>query len=349
MLNTISIINNILAENTSYMAYRKLIRAQFPEVDKELSESSYNYAEALYLLIHELGSRPLCKHCSKELKYQDRTVGYGTYCSHLCYVKDGCSSDKRKNTCLKKYGTTNPLGSPNVRDKRKTTMIEKYGTEFPLQNASLNDKAKETYKKNDQSVILEKRKSTVRTKYGVDSIWKIPEIEERRKNTNIKKYGVEFAMQLPEIAGRGVSTRVKNCGNRTSKNSSNESTLYIRKYITEKNYTIDQVAYADKELGLFEWGMHFNNRWNMFDLVVFELGFRGDIDHIIEVLEYQGPFHYTEKEAAEQGELPSVPWKNCKVTIKESVDIDNAKRNFLKDRNIPLIEVKPEKYWKNRI
>lgn len=349
MQNTILSINKILEENTSYAAYRKHIKNQFPEIDKQLSISDYRYAEALYLFIHRLDIRPVCKHCSKDLKYIDRSDGYGVYCSHKCYVADGCGSSKRKETNLEKYGCKISLGNARVREKRKITMIEKYGSEFPLQNKMLSDKSIETYKKNDQSIILKKREDTLQATYGVDKIWKIPGIESRRKDTNMKRYGVEYAMQLPEVAAAGVATRIKNGGNRTIKNSSMEATLYIRQYIKEKNYDITQVAYTDKELQLYEWGTYFNNRWNMFDLTVFEEGYRGDIAHIIEVLEYHGPFHYTEKEVLEKANLPSTPWKNCKVTIGESFRIDESKRNFLKERNISLIEIRPEKYWIGRI
>jgi len=348
MQNIILSINKILEENTSYMAYRKHIKNQFPEIDKQLSESKYSYAEALYLLLHQLDIRPACKCCTKELKYTDRTAGYGEYCSHKCYVKNGCGTVKRKGTNLEKYGCENTLGNIKIRDKRRITMIERYGSEFPLQNTELRARSLATYKKNDQAVILKKRKDTLQATYGVDKVWNIPGIEIRRKDTNMKKYGVEYAMQLPEVAARGVATRIKEGGNRTFKNSSMEATLYIRQYIKDKNYNVGQVAYTDKEINLYEWGTYFDGRWNMFDLTVFETGFRGDINHIIEVLEYHGPFHYTEKEVLEKGNRPSTPWKNCKVTIKESFEIDESKRNFLKERNILLNEIKPEKYWAGR-
>ena len=86
----------------------------------------------------------------------------------------------------------------------------------------------------------------------------------------------------------------------------------------------------------------------MFDLTVFEDGHRGDINFIIEVLEFHGPFHYTEKEVTEKGHLPSTPWKNCKVTIQDSYNNDQSKKKFLTERNIPLIEIKPDHYWKNK-
>lgn len=348
MQNTIIEIQNILNKHTSYTAYRMHIKKQFSEIDAKLANSEYKYAEALYLFVHQLDNRPLCKYCSNELKYIDRTAGYGEYCSHKCYVSAGCGKEARRKTNIEKYGCENALGNKTIRVKRKLTMIEKFGSEFPLQNEELRKKSIATYKKSNQIDIQKKRKDTMQSNYGVDSIWKIPGIEQKRKDTNIKKYGVEYAMQLPEVASQGVATRIANGSNRTSKNSSMEATIYIRQYIKDNNYSIDQVAYTDKETGLYEWGTYFNNRWNMFDLTVFEPGYRGNVDHIIEVLEYHGPFHYTEKDVEEKGNLPATPWKNCKITVNESFSIDESKRNFLKERNISLTEIKPERYWSLR-
>jgi hypothetical protein len=349
MQNIIQSIKNILETNKSYAAYRKKIKDQFPEIDLQLSKSNFSYAETLYLFIHRLDSRPLCRLCNTELKYIDRSAGYGEYCSHKCYVSNGCGKIKRSETNMKRYGTANSLGNKEIRYKRKITMIEKYGSEFPLQNKELRTKAQNSYTGCDQIEVIKKRKATLLEIYGVESVWNIPGMEDKRKETNNKKYGKDYAMQVPSIAAAGVKTRIAKNGNVTSKNSSMEATVYIRQYIKDKNYSLDQVAYTDKELGLHEWGSYFDNRWNMFDLTVFEIGHRGDINYIIEVLEYHGPFHYTQKESEEKGNQPSTPWKNNKITIKESFNIDESKRKFLKDRNIPFIEIKPEKYWKDRI
>lgn len=56
----------------------------------------------------------------------------------------------------------------------------------------------------------------------------------------------------------------------------------------------------------------------MFDLTVFDLGHRGDIDHVVEVLEYHGPFHYTENEVTEKGSLPATLGKIIKLLSKKA-------------------------------
>ena len=185
MQNTISQIKTILNNHTSYAAYRKQIKAQFPDIDAQLATSEYSYAESLYLFVQELGCRPSCKHCAKELKYIDRTAGYGEYCCHACYVKDGCSVDKRTATCLEKYGASNSLGNAEIRKKRKITMIKKYGTEFPLQNKKLKDKSVATYKAGYSEEYQTKRKTTTLAKYGVEHATQSPIVMEQIRLNNL--------------------------------------------------------------------------------------------------------------------------------------------------------------------
>ena len=64
----------------------------------------------------------------------------------------------------------------------------------------------------------------------------------------------------------------------------------------------------------------------MFDLTVFKPVRRSDVNHVIEILEYHSPFHYTEKEANKKGTLPATPRKNNKTTIAESFKVDQLKR-----------------------
>lgn len=207
MQNIILSINKILEENTSYAAYRKKIKFQYPEIDKQLSESTYSYAEALYLFIHQLPAKPVCKHCTGDLKYIDRTVGYNLYCSHRCYVANGSGADKRRATCLAKYGVTNSLGHPGVREKRKTTMIKKYGSEFPLQNISLKEKSIATYKAGYSDEYLIKRKRTNLERYGVEHSTQAPEVMALIRDNNLAKYGVEWVQQSPIVNNKSISTR----------------------------------------------------------------------------------------------------------------------------------------------
>lgn len=151
-----------------------------------------------------------------------------------------------------------------------------------------------------------------------------PTVNESRKKTNLEKYGVDYPMQNPIISKKSVKNKIAN-GGFTKSNSSAEATNFIKNYIKQNNYELEQCAFADEYLGLHEWGIYHNGRWILYDLVVFEKGFRGNKDKIIEILEYHGPFHYSAKEVEQKGNNRAYPWKSNKTTIKESYQRDLEK------------------------
>ena len=224
-----------------------------------------------------------------------------------------CSSVKRKKTCIEKYGYGSPLQSEEIKQKIKATNLEKYGVENPSQSPEIHQKKIETSLKN----------------YGCEYPLQSEIIKKKSKQTNFNKYGVSSAMKLPEIAQKSVKTRIEN-NTFCKTNHSIECRDFIRTYIKEKNYKLNQCAFSDKENNLYEWGHYYSGRWILYDLVIFEEGFRGNKDKIIEILEYHGPFHYKENAVKERGDEKATPWMKSKMTIKESYEIDKLKEKFAK-------------------
>lgn len=219
-----------------------------------------------------------------------------------------CGRITAVTTNLEKYGTTNPASSAVIKSKIKDTFIKKYGVDNPSKVDFIKQQKKETCFKN----------------YGVEYPQQSETIQQTTRTTNLKRYGVEYPIQNKEISARGTTTKIKN-GGFTKSNSSKEATAFIRNYIKNKQYAIDQCAYADAEIGLHEWGIYSNGRWILYDLVVFESGQRGDKTKIIEILEYHGPFHYTKEEAELRGSKKAYPWKTNNTTILESYNRDIEK------------------------
>jgi hypothetical protein len=136
-------------------------------------------------------------------------------------------------------------------------------------------------------------------------------------------------MKLPEVAQKSVETRFNN-NNYIKSTSSGEARDFIKDYIDKKKYNLNQCAFSDNENNLYEWGYHYKGRWILYDLVVFEDGFRGNKDKIIEILEYHGPFHYTEEDVLIRANEKATPWMKSKMTIQESYEIDMLKKEFAK-------------------
>ena len=83
----------------------------------------------------------------------------------LDHCKTGIPEKKRKETCNKKYGVSNPSSSPEIKEKVKKTNIERFGVDNPTKNK---------------------------------------EIQEKIKQTNIERYGVEYVSQNPIIKSKQV-------------------------------------------------------------------------------------------------------------------------------------------------
>jgi hypothetical protein len=289
---------------------------------KELREDKgefYNYSQVEYIN-SQTKIKIICPLHGEFYQYPlDHVDGYNG-CTQ-------CSTIKRKKTCIEKYGCGSPLQSEEIKQKIKATNLEKYGVENPSQSPEIHQKKIETSLKN----------------YGCEYPLQSEIIKEKSKQTNFNKYGVSSAMKLPEIAQKSVKTRIEN-NTFCKTNHSIECRDFIRTYIKEKNYKLNQCAFSDKENNLYEWGNYYSGRWILYDLVVFEEGFRGNKDKIIEILEYHGPFHYKENDVKERGDEKAYPWKDKKMTIKESYEIDKLKEKFAKSLTMNYNVIWANKY-----
>lgn len=199
-------ISNLIAGVKSYVAYRKIIRDNYPLIDQKLEDGPYDrYAENLYLFLEDMVERPKCE-CGTILKYIDRSLGYGKFCSTKCSANSTKTIDQRLHT-------TNSQSIEHrsaIINKRKQTMLDKYGVEHALKHPEFINRAKQSLKSLDQQTISNTRKNTILNKYGVDNSWDIPGLKEKIQQTNLKKYGVNWALQRPElIDARKLANRLK--------------------------------------------------------------------------------------------------------------------------------------------
>lgn len=213
---------------------------------------------------------------------------------------------------MKKYGVENPFQNEEIKKKLKQTNLLKYGVENPSSCSKIKDK----------------KSATCFINYGVKHPSQSPVVAEKIKQTNLRKYGTASPMQNELVKYKMMKTKITN-GSFVKSNSSHEATLYFRQYIIEKGYNVEQIAYDDYENNLHEWGYYFD-RWYLYDFVAFEPGYRGSPNHVIEIIEYHGPFHYTIKDVLDRGNDAAVPWKSNRLTIEESFLIDQKKEQYAK-------------------
>lgn len=96
---------------------------------------------------------------------------------------DFFNEDKRKQTCLKRYGVEYALQSKEVQEKRIKTLLQIYGYDNISKVQEIKDKKIKTF----MSI------------YGFDHPLKSPKIQNKIKETNLVRYGVENPMQNADI------------------------------------------------------------------------------------------------------------------------------------------------------
>lgn len=158
-----------------------------PEVDLR-----YLYIE-LNLSLEEVGKYFNCSTCKikknlrlyaikKSMEAHEQVRQRNFYNKYGCSKFGSCKEliEKRKKTCLERYGNSCSLNNSSVREKAKLTCRKHYGVDYAFQSRE----------------ILYKAKQTLLKTYGETVPLHVPEIKEKARNTSITKYGVASAKQV---------------------------------------------------------------------------------------------------------------------------------------------------------
>jgi hypothetical protein len=157
---------------------------------------------------------PKCKCCDNNVKrnYSSPT-NWSTYCSAKCRANDPDFQHKVKE----KYGG-HPGHSQESIDKRKRTCMERYGTEFPLQHTEIYKQTHDTCIERHggllrgSKTISEKISNTMMDRYGVEYSGSSVELLEKQRNTNLMRHNVEHPLQNSDILDKMKSTNLYRYG-----------------------------------------------------------------------------------------------------------------------------------------
>ena len=91
-----------------------------------------------------------CTKCSVEYpatdeyfnKNKNNKDGLGFWCKKCA---NEIKQEKRKQTCLEKYGVESPMQSEEIKEKIKQTCLEKYGVENPYKLDKFKEKCKKKH------------------------------------------------------------------------------------------------------------------------------------------------------------------------------------------------------------
>lgn len=98
-----------------------------------LNDYNPKISERVYCYINSINTLNICAVCEKKkTKFYSFERGYRTYCSEGCASRDSKIIEKKKKTCLKKYGGTSPFHSKKIKQKAIKTNKEKYGADWFL-------------------------------------------------------------------------------------------------------------------------------------------------------------------------------------------------------------------------
>jgi len=141
------------------------------KIDKKKFQKYYITEKQLYDFNNDKGR---CKVCGKEATFISFEKGYKQYCSKCVYSSSEIL-EKRKKTCIEKYGVENTFQSEDIKVKIKKTCLEKYGVIY-FRNSN-------QYKESLLKTCLEK--------YGVDHFSQTEEYKSKCKQTCLERYGDE--------------------------------------------------------------------------------------------------------------------------------------------------------------
>lgn len=363
------IINPFIKKSEEIQNY---LKTRYTDIPEEL----FSYKEVIYRIQHKIDVRPVCPVCGKPvvfigdfyLENVGKTInGYRKSCSKACSYQNiernknvsrgrkmrqnaqkQAEIEKRKQTCLEKYGFIYAAQNDDVKQKIYNTMIQRYGG-YTLQSDILKNKVKQTNLK----------------KYGVINVFAANVVKEKIKNTNIQRYNVWHYNQS-EIGRRRLSELSKlNNEKRYNTNLSRYGTKYLlnnhiiankrlKTLHLNKNFKYSREENLFYELLVNLYGE--NNIIRQYKSTLYPFNCDFYIKTIDLYIEYNG--HYTHMDHPfnkdninDQNILNMLISKGYNNVVKVWSELDVKKLNILKNNNLRFLFLYNDwnKDWKSYI
>lgn len=103
--------------------------------------------------------------------------------SEKCALTCPSTREKKRATCIERYGSDNPSRVDEIKKKREATFMKKYGVANPFQDAGVVKKSRETLLK----------------KLGVDNPTKSPVVRAKVRETFMRNYGFDHWTKSPDM------------------------------------------------------------------------------------------------------------------------------------------------------
>lgn len=119
------------------------------------------------------------------------------------------SAEKKRKTCMERYGTDHYSKTPEFNIKFKETCLNRYGVEHHNKNAEINTKMTDSLIKRyevDGCEIISRTQATNMKRYGEIHYNRTDEGKLRIRETCLEKYGVDNFSQTPEFSDKFKNT-----------------------------------------------------------------------------------------------------------------------------------------------
>ena len=168
-----------------------------------------------YDLFLKIQGEGKCKVCCSDTKFNGLSSGYTIHCSYKCSNNNPEIIKKQTDKCIDRYGGRG-FNSIELKNKSKVKCLELYGTEWFLSSDFGKNIVETSFQKSlgfsrpfFSKVIQNKVVENVKSKYGVDSVFKLSDVRAKIKRTLIKKYGVDNISKVDYIREQRRHQRIK--------------------------------------------------------------------------------------------------------------------------------------------
>lgn len=199
--------------------------------------SSYSELKFLKNNINNLNNLHIfCLNCGKKNRFIKYCKGYGKYCSVKCAHESELVKEQTRN----KWKNKNTQEKDKIINRRKNTCIKKYGYSNPMKSLIVKEKCIESNKKNhggkhnwaSKDPKLNGR-ATIKKLYGVNNAFQIFYVKDRLMNTFNNK--IKQAKRIKKIK----ETKLKNHGNENWCNTEKIKRTMLKNWGVD-NYTKSQ-------------------------------------------------------------------------------------------------------------
>lgn len=196
-------------------------------------------SKTYYDTYFKLDSEGFCKNCKKPVEYRDLQHGYRAFCSRKCFwqytTKLQSTKDKRKATCLDKFGTESYMASADFKQKAEQTNLSTCGCKNAGGSAKSVAKIKATKLANHGSENynnIEQMKATKLIKY--DNEWYYN--REQALQTLATKYNVNEPVVSPFCISEISKKALSHASNMTKPEKKLNEFLTNRKFNFQYSY-----------------------------------------------------------------------------------------------------------------